>query len=319
MTWSDTIVDVVAFIRGLSISNEPKNGLWLQAARTQNREPTTFVLGAWLLVLILGPSLTAAEFQYPLAVAAKADGPIYVADRNLPGIWTVKDGTAEILFQGSKKFRTPLNAVRCLAIDAKGRLLAGDSSTRQVYRFEADKPEQPVPLAQNTVGIGIPMAMAVNADGTIFVADLETHRIWKLPAEGGQPEEFIQVPAPRGLAFDDDGQLWVVSHGENQLLRVDAKGTIEPIVKGRPFQFPHNVVIGENHVAYVSDGYAKAIWKVDAAGKPEKWISGDPLKNPVGLARLGEALLIADPHAKAVFKAAPDGTLTVLAQAGTNP
>ena len=84
------------------------------------------------------------EFDYPLAVTATADGIVYVADRNLPGIWKIEDGKKSIFFQGSKKFRTPLNAIRCLAIDHEGKLLAGDSSTREVYRF--DDAGQPQPL-----------------------------------------------------------------------------------------------------------------------------------------------------------------------------
>ncbi|MFM7866081.1 MAG: hypothetical protein ACKPHU_17855, partial [Planctomycetaceae bacterium] len=51
------------------------------------------------------PAVT--EFQYPLAVAARADGVVFVADRNLPGIWKVENGQKSIFFQASKKFRTP--------------------------------------------------------------------------------------------------------------------------------------------------------------------------------------------------------------------
>ena len=60
------------------------------------------------------------EFNYPLAVIATESGTVYVADRNLPGVWKVEDGKKSIYFQGSKKFRTPLNAIRCLAIDHEG-------------------------------------------------------------------------------------------------------------------------------------------------------------------------------------------------------
>ena len=43
--------------------------------------------------------LPAAEFEYPLTAAASSDGPVYVADRNLPGIWKIVDGKPEIFFQ----------------------------------------------------------------------------------------------------------------------------------------------------------------------------------------------------------------------------
>lgn len=244
------------------------------------------------------------EFDYPLAVAVDPAGTIYVADRNLPGVWKISEGKRELFFQGSKKFRTPLNAIRCLAIDKQGNLLAGDSATREVYRFEDGKP---VPLTMG--GIGIPMAIDVDSQGDLFVADLELHRIWKVPAAGGRPVEFAQVPAPRGLTIDDEDRLWIVSHGKNQVVRITPDGKQETVVEGRPFEFPHNIVLDENQTAYVSDGYADTIWKIAPSEPPQKWISGKPLQNPVGLAWKGETLLIVDPHAKAIFTADSEGTL----------
>ncbi len=90
------------------------------------------------------PGVAATEFVYPLAVTAQADGLIFVADRNLPGIWKVENGQKSVYFQGSKEFRTQRNAVRCLAIDHQGKLLAGDSSTREVYRFDDAGQAQPL-------------------------------------------------------------------------------------------------------------------------------------------------------------------------------
>lgn len=256
--------------------------------------------------------LSAAEMQYPLGVAATGDGTVYVADRNLPGIWKVTDGQAEIFFQGSKKFRTPLNAVYCLAIDHEGRLLAGDSATREVYRFNEEG--EPQPLTDGHVGI--PVDLAVDKEGNIFATDLEVQRIWKIPPEGGQPEEF-QVMHARGMAFDDQGRLWVVSHGENQVVRLSPDGKkVEVVVEGRPFQFPHQIVPNADGTVLISDGYADAIWKIDGDGNAEKWISGKPLQNPVGIARQGERLLVADPHARAIFSVDPAGKLTTLVSAG---
>ena len=184
-------------------------------------------------------TVRAADMQYPLAVVAADKGPIYVADRNLPGIWKITDGQAEIFFQGSKKFRTPLNAVRCLAFDKQGKLLAGDSATREVYRF--DESGKPQPLTKG--GIGIPMAIAVDPQGDLFVADLEVQRIWKVSAKGGEPKEFAQIAAVRGLAFDKDGNLWVVSAlAKNQLLRISPGGKVEVVLKERVFKMPHHIV-----------------------------------------------------------------------------
>ncbi len=120
---------------------------------------------------------SAGDLQYPLSVAAAEDGPIYAADRDMHGVWKVVNGELGILFEGSKKFRTPLNAARCVALDKKGRVLAGDSATREVYRF--NESNQPEPLTRGE--IGIPMAIAVNSQGDIVVCDLEIHQFVRIP------------------------------------------------------------------------------------------------------------------------------------------
>ena len=254
----------------------------------------------------------ATEFLYPLAVIAADDGIVYVADRNLPGIWKVENSQKSVFFQGSKKFRTPLNAVRCLAIDHQGQLLAGDSATREVYRFNDEG--QPQPLTGGW--IGIPMAIAVAADGTIYTADLELHRIWKMPAEGSkEPTEFAVINSPRGLTLDPEGNLWVLSTSskDGQIQKVKPDGTVEPFVKGHPFNLPHNIVRMDDGSFFITDNYEHCVWKVTSDGQNQQWVVGEPMDRPVGLCRSGQNLLVANPHIRTIFTVAPDKTLTVFA------
>lgn len=264
-------------------------------------------LACWLLVLC--PCLASAaesEPLYPLAIAVKSPQTIFLADREVPCIWRIEDGRLNLFFRADKKFRTPLNAPRCLAVDGEGRLLAGDSATREVYRFDADG--QPKPLTQG--GIGIPTGIAVNRAGELLVSDLELHMIWKVPAEGGTPSEFARAPGPGGVCIDAQDRLWVVSRAENGLLRVSPDGQVETIVKGRAFQFPHAVTLDKQSNVYVCDGYARAVWKIDASGgAPKKWAESPKFVLPVGLAWLGETLLVVDSHAKAVFQVDSEGAV----------
>lgn len=262
-----------------------------------------------LLLLVSTHAGLAAEMSYPLSVVAAEKGPVYVADRKLPGIWSIQDGKVSEFFKGSKVFRTPLNAVRCVTLDDQGRVLAGDSSTREVYRF-AKAGAKPEALTKG--GIGIPMDVVVTKAGDLLVSDLELHRIWKVPAAGGKPTLFAEVSAPRGLALDQEENLWVVSGTADQLLKVTPDGKVSVVVKGRPFNFPHDVVVLDDGTAVVSDGYEKALWKVTPDGKTEKWVSGEPFKNPVGIAVQGKNVLVADPHAKTVFSVDPEKQVTDL-------
>ena len=102
----------------------------------------------WVLLVLLVPTAAgrlacAQEMQYPVGAAVAEDGTVYIADRNFHGIWKFAGGKLDKFFEGSIKFRTPLNAVRCVALDHQGKLLAGDSATREVYRF--DDAGKPVP------------------------------------------------------------------------------------------------------------------------------------------------------------------------------
>ncbi len=268
-----------------------------------------FILAFCLFVALAAARSCPAQMQYPLSAVVSESGTIYVADRNLPGVWKIEGGKLSPFFEGSKRYRTPLNAVRCLAIGKDGALLAGDSATREVYRF--DKDSKPVPLTDGR--IGIPMSIAVNRTGDLLVADLELHRIWKVPAAGGKPEQVAEVSAPRCVVVDGEDNIWVVSHGKNQVVRIVASGKVETAVEGRPFLFPHNIVLGPDKTAYVTDGYAEAVWKIPPGGKPEKWVSGDPLVNPVGLTWKKDKLLVVDPRANALFEITPDGKLAKVA------
>jgi sugar lactone lactonase YvrE len=219
-----------------------------------------------------------------------------VADRNLPGVWKVTDGKPTIYFQGSKKFRTPLNAVRCLALDSKGVLYAGDSSTREIYRF--DEPDKPVPLTKG--GIGIPMSMAFDKEGALFVSDLELQTVFRVLPEETKASVWTKSPAPRGLAIDSDNSLLVLCNLKQPLVRMIGEKR-EVLIEDAIFEFANQLVVDESGNAYVTDGYAKAVWKVPKSGKPEILFKGEPLKNPVGLGIQKDRLLIADPHQRQIY------------------
>ena len=264
-------------------------------------------LGLITLSVISAPG-RAEEMLYPLSVAVAGDDAVLVADRMLPGLLKLQAGKVEVFFQGKKTFRTPLNAVRAVAVASDGTVYAADSATRDVFKFVDG---QPVPLTQGK--IGIPVDIAFDPSGDLIVSDLETQRIWRVPVAGGEPQEVAQLAAPRGLFVDGTGRLWAVAAaGEQPLVRIAADGSIEPVVKERVFEFPHDVVVADDGTAYVSDNYARAVWKVAADGTATKWITGEPLNGPVGLAIRGGKVLIADPQAKAVWEADSEGKLTPL-------
>jgi len=276
----------------------------------QCRERSWFLLGLAAIAAMLDGTCSAADaIEYPLSIAVDRSGVIFLADRNLPGVWRLEGDRLGLFFRGSKKFRTPLNAVRCVALDREGSLLAGDSATTEVYRFDEKGNPQPLTAQGKPYGqIGIPMGIAVDAEGSLLVSDLETNRIVKVPKEGGKVQPFAAVPAPRGLFYDSRRQLWVISG--RSLVVVSEAGVTTKVVDDGVFLFPHTVVVGEDGTAYVCDGYAKAVWKIPPGQKPEKWVRGGPLENPVGMDLRQGKLFVVDSHAKAVFEIDAAGNVT---------
>lgn len=238
-----------------------------------------------------------AAAVYPLDTVVDKEGTAYVVDRNLPGVWRHKDDQVEVFVRGSKRYREPLNAARSIAIDHSGKILVGDSSTREIYRIDDDGKPQPL-----TGGaIGIPMDIAVRADGSLMVADLETRALFRVSADGKEVKQVAKVN-PRGVFVDGQDRVWVVSQDAQQLQIVSDDGKSQAVVDKKTFDFPHQVVVNARGEAFVSDGYKKAIWKVVEGSAPEIVVSGPPLDNPVGLTLVDDEVVITDPRARQVFR-----------------
>ncbi len=264
---------------------------------------TLFVFANTNLAYSQAPEADAAakpvpiELQiYPLDIAVNNSGVAFVVDRNMHSVWKWEADELSVFYEGSPKFRTPLNAPRCIAFDHEGNLLVGDSATRDIYRVSEGKVE---PITGGK--IGIPMDIAVKADGTIYVADAELRTLFRIPVGSKEVEKVADVN-PRGVFIDSQQQIWVVSQNPEQLQIVSDSGESQIVVGTRIFEFPHQVVVNAAGEAFVSDGYKKAIWKVKQGSAPEILFEGAPLDNPVGMALVNDQVVVVDPRARQVFR-----------------
>ncbi len=222
------------------------------------------------------------DFHYPLKPAAADNGPVYVADLRLPGILVVKDGRIETYFAASKKLGTPLCRIRSLAVDHNGKVLAGDTATREVYRF--DEPGKPTPLIKGAeAGIGMPMAIAVDGKGNIFVADLEAHWIWKMPPAGGSPKKFAEVPAPHGMTIDAR-----IGCGSSPA-RMTSSSASRPMERSRSwspeghFSIRTTWPLDRTAPRTSATAMPRTIWKIAPGAKPQAWITGRRSSTPSAL------------------------------------
>lgn len=263
---------------------------------------TAISLFAQVVEAQAGSGTREATKVYPLDGVLDKSGAVWIVDRNKPGVWLYQSEQVKLEVQGSNTFRKPLNAVRCLAISPAGELALGDPATREVYRKDAAGEWKGT---LNGV-VGIPVDLAFLSDGTLLIADLERRVLWKQTSPGANPEVMAKVN-PRGVFVDHADRIWVVSQDEQQLLRISKDGQVEPVVAKRTFEFPHQVVVNTKDQIWVSDGYRKGIWSWKLGEEPKLVVSGDPLKNPVGLFLVDDQPVVVDPHAQALFKLTDSG------------
>ena len=264
----------------------------------------------WWLVLLFSTPLSvvgAQTLQYPVDVAVSSEGVVYIADNLAHALLKLTDGTAQVVAQGEGLPRTPLFGIRHIAPGKEdGIWIASDPATMKLYRIDASGHIEPIPDDERLV---TPWGVAVEPSGAILVVDRVTQRLRRVTADG--VTDVASVPAPRAVLFDKDHAVVVLT--DRNLERIGKDGKTTPLLTSPPFEFPHDAVLHPDGNYYVSDGYARTIWRVTPTGDATPLVQGEPLESPEGLAvdKNGD-LLVADPHARKIFQVSTEGELKVL-------
>jgi DNA-binding beta-propeller fold protein YncE len=278
------------------------------------------------LLFIQNPDASPARLmEYPLFIAMDPQGNVVVGDQDAPAVLrATPDGAVRTLFKASKRFRTPLNRPRGIAVDHGGDVYACDPTTMDVYRISADG--KPVGLTGKEIKeldgrpgvrgeIIQPEGIAVAADGTVYVADLRLHTIYKLTKGSKTPTKVATVEAPHGMTLDPDGSLVVVSHGESHLVRVrPSDGSVTKILPGRlqgnAPPFPLSVARRADGGYLVTDNYNRCLWAVSPDGKASVFTQLPEFKKVTGVAVAKDGkIAVADPGNGCIHWLSSDGQI----------
>src|SRR5262249_21288751 len=149
-----------------------------------------------------------------------------------------------------------LNSPRALAFDSQGNLYIADTLNNVVRR--ADRNGIIATVAGNgepgnsgdggpaTVArLNSPAGMAIGVGDTVYIADTGNNRVRKLTADGtispyagtgepryagdGGPATSAPLNYPSGLAFDDEGNLYIADSFNNRVRKVDLDGLITTV------------------------------------------------------------------------------------------
>ncbi len=272
--------------------------------------PTGWAAFAVLLgALFLPPDAVAAteELIYPVDVAVSAEGQIYVADLEAAALLRWTGAGYEVVARGEGLPRTPLFGIRHIAPLEGGGVVASDPATMGLYRVSEGAIER-IPDDERFV---TPWGVAELPSGDLLAVDRVTQRLRRLGRDGA--DDLADIAAPRAILAEGDGSVVHILTDRN-VLRLEA-GTTTALIQSPPFEFPHDFVRAPDGGFFVTDGYARCIWRVSPEGRVSVLVQGEPLVSPQGLAVLPEGdLLAADAHAGAIFRISMAGEVRPLGE-----
>lgn len=174
----------------------------------------------------------------PTALCYDASGSLLVTDEGANALFRLENGQASLLL-GEESLLKPQGVA--VASDS---ILISDTGHHRILKLDAQG--QVSVLAGNGVSgfadgtaaqFKSPTRLAVASDGTVYVADTGNHRIRKIALDGtvstvagtgiagvngdGSLAQNAQLNAPRGLALDGKGHLYVADTGNDRVRVID--------------------------------------------------------------------------------------------------
>lgn len=211
-----------------------------------------------------GRPATATDLSLLIAVTTDSAGLIYFIDANrvraITAAGTVRTvagtGAAGYSGDGGPATQAELNAPQALAIDSTGNLYIADARNNRVRRVD------PAGVITTVVGTGQPgfsgdggapsaaqldqpAGLAIGLNDQLYIADSGNDRVRLITTAGvivtvagtgddgyagdGGPATQALLRSPRGLAFDAEGDLYIVDAFNDRIRRVDVTGRIATV------------------------------------------------------------------------------------------
>ena len=198
-----------------------------------------------------GPS---AQLNYVHCIALDSSGNLYIADTNnnrirkvtAAGIITTVAGTGAWGSRGDGGVATSaqLAAPRGVAVDQAGNIFLADSGNDVIRIVTTDGIISRV-AGNGTRGLSgdngpatsaqlsYPVGVAVDANGTLFIADRYNNRI-RMVNSSGVIITLIAAPVsdPRSVAVDNAGNVFVSDSGNNRVRMISPGGAVTTIAGG---------------------------------------------------------------------------------------
>jgi streptogramin lyase len=315
--------------------------LLAHSARAQDSVIT--LAGLPLITGLTNGAATNAVFNDPAALACDALGNIYIADSQNHVIRKI-DTQGAAMTLAAAQFDTPSG----IAVAPDGVIYVSDTGNHTIRRMT---PEGSASIFAGALGqsgfidalgsaarFNSPLGLAVASNGTVYVADCGNHSIRAIAPNGtvttfaGNTGDWgtadgsgsnVHFNGPVGLAFDDQGNLFVSDSNNHAIRKITPAGVVstwaglalsDGYVDGdrltARFAKPAELAFDRHGNLFVADSFNHVIRKITPAGKVEtvaglagshgsaSGINGQArLFNPYGLAiRPDGSLVISDAY-----------------------
>ncbi|HET9780590.1 MAG TPA: LuxR C-terminal-related transcriptional regulator [Candidatus Dormibacteraeota bacterium] len=258
-----------------------------------------------------GPA-TSSSLVRPLAVALGPGGEILIAEGNRVrivepnGRITTLAGTGDAggAGDGGPANQAQLSTPQALAVDSRGRVYIADTLNNRVRRVD---PDGTISTVAGTGEAGydgdgkqaagakldLPTGLAIGFGDSLLIADTGNNVIRQVGTDGtirtlvgtgegayrgdGGPAAFAALHAPGGLAFDDEGNLYIADTLNQRVRRVDVNGQIE-------------TVAGTGVSAFGGDGGAAIFAELNLATNPLEGMGQALAVGPTGDVFVADAM-----------------------------
>jgi sugar lactone lactonase YvrE len=252
----------------------------------------------------------AASFDRPYGVAVDAAGTVYVADTynhkirkiTAEGVVSTLAGSGVAGAANGNGVAASFNLPSGIAVDAAGILYVADASNNKIRKITPDGVVTTLAgsgVAGGTNGTSttasfyLPHGVAVDASGTIYVADSGNHIIRKITPAGvvstlagsgslgytNGSSTTARFYNPYGVAVDASGIVYVADNGNNRIRKIALDGQVSTLAgsgqqddvdaKGilASFYYPKGVAVDASGIVYVADGDNYKIRQISQAGE----------------------------------------------------
>lgn len=296
-------------------------------------------------------------FFTPKGIAVDGSGNIYIADAG--GMVRKLSSSGFATLAGGDRWFTPGG----VAFDSAGTLYFSDTARGRIARVSSVS--EPVNVVggdavgnywgdggnATDAGLSVPLGVAVDLSGNLYVSDTGNSRVRKVTPEGiistvagtavsgysgdGGPAINAQLRGPAGLALDSSGNLYIADYLDNRVRKVSPDGIIRtvagkgdsnvPIGDGGPaikaaLAGPLGVTVDASGNLYIADTYFGLVRKVSPDGIITSIAGRNFYTNglydigfPTDLASDLSGNIVAATMASGVRKIAPNGSVTTIA------